>query len=401
MAPVGLALGAAALGVGCDWREFDDLGDTAWVDTAGAPGGVDSSDFAVGLAEANNEAANETRQLAVISRSKLTLAFLSYNADGARTVRQSISLDSNSGGPFESLPQSPVYAADPASGRIAVAGNGKIAIGDPSKANLDVATAPNSANSAGVTFLTLGGETFVAAATERGVALINVSTPTTTTEICTAPAGISRIVALGTSRSGAGDRLVIWSENSPMMRSEIGAYAVTVTVGTMCALTPSGALDTSLSLPTRADYPLIEGARIISLPGSDAVAVADPLKGMVSVFTFAATPQAQTFAAPGVTSLAVGQLGADTYLFAGASNQSVDAVSNAGRMQATKLTGVAPAATPALTLHDASPETEQRFGRAVAVIPFTDATSPIVVVGADNELFTYFRTGLYDERRVR
>ena len=70
-------------------------------------------------------------------------------------------------------------------------------------------------------------------------------------------------------------------------------------------------------------------------------------------------------------------------------------------MQATLYSNGTLSTTPALTLHDAAPEANQRFGRAVAVIPFDSATAPIVVVGADDEMFTYFRTSLYEERRDR
>jgi hypothetical protein len=391
----------------CDWREFDDLADTTWVDTTGAPNGVDSSDFAVALAEANNESAvtPETKQLAVISRSKLTLAFLSFDGAGKVTTKQSISLDSNSGGPFEVLPQSPIYASDPKSGRVAVSAGGKIAIGEPNRGTLDVASAPNSASSAGLTFLEIGAKTYVAAATERGVSLVDVTAPTTTTALCTSPiATTTRVVALGTVRVGAADQLVVWYQVPNAVSAELNSFDVTV-AGTACTMTASGAvIADAVSTPTRSDYPLIEGARIVAIPGSESVAISEPLKGQVVIASFGATRGTTNFAAPDVISLAVGKIGGDTYVLAGASNQDIEGVSNAGRVQATKLTsGAAPTGelTPTLTLRNASPGTEERFGRAVAVVPFADATSPIIVVGGDNEMFTYFRTSLYPERRAR
>ena len=53
--------------------------------------------------------------------------------------------------------------------------------------------------------------------------------------------------------------------------------------------------------------------------------------------------------------------------------------------------------TPAMTLYDASPESDQAFGRAVAVTPFNGKN--VIAVGADNEVFLYFRTLLYDDTR--
>lgn len=396
-----ILLGASLALAACDWREFDDIADTTWVDTSGAPSGVDSSDFAVGLLEANNEANGELRQLAVISRSKLNLAFLSFDTDGKSTVRQSISLDTNSSGPFETLPALPVYASDPKSGKIAIVANGKLAIADASKATLDVATAPNSARSAGVTFLESAGKTYVASATERGIFFVDVAAPTTTTTACTTTGTqMSRIVALGTVRSGGADQLVVWYSTAATT-AEINAYTVAI-AGMNCALTAVlGTADTSLTFPTRDDYPIVEGARIVQIPGTDAVAVTDPQKNVVSIQQFGIPRVVSTFPAPDAVSLAIGAIGADTYAFVGSANYDNAGTSNAGRVQVTKLTGVSAAATPELTLNDASPDTEQRFGRAIAVIPFSDATSPIIVVGADDELFTYFRTSLYPERRVR
>lgn len=387
-------VGAAA----CDWREFDDIADTTWVESSGAPSGVDSSDYAVALAEANDEATSQTKQLAVISRSKLTLAFLEFDADGGTTVRQSISLDANSGGPFDVLPQSPVYASDPRSGRVAIAANGKIAIGEPTRNSLDVALAPNSAQSAGLTFLNIGSATYVAAATERGIVLVDTASATVTTPICTTPPSLfNRFIALGTTRVGGADQLVVWYENNG---SHVNTFSVAVAGGN-CTLTPVGTVASgTLSMPTRGDYPLIEGARIVPVPGTELAAIADPTKGQV--FLLAATGErlAQTFDAPGVSSLDIGQLGSETYFFVGSASYDNGGKNNSGRVQATLLNGT-PSTTPALTLHDAAPSAEQRFGRAVAVIPFDSATAPIVVVGADDEMFTYFRTSLYEERRDR
>lgn len=406
----GSLLGLAVASTACDWREFDTIADDTWVKATGAPTGVDSDDFALGLAEANNEAATpaETKQLAVISRSRLTLAFFAYDADGNLSNRQTISLDANSGGPFDALPQSPIYASDPTSGRVAIANNGKVAIADPSRSNLEVATLPSSSKSAGLTFFSLGTVTYIAAASESGIAVINAAMPTTVIS-CSQVAGtptedvIGRVVALGAVQGVTGlgpERLVVWYENKAMPAT-VRVAAFDVEISSACALTRSGDASAEVSVPVRPDYPLIEGARIVTIPGSDAVAISDPLKGVVSIYKPASPSTITSFMAPDIAALTVGRIGADTYLFSGSPNQDIEGTSNAGRVQVTKLTGIAAAAAPSLTLYDASPDTEQRFGRSIAVIPFGDATSPIVVVGADDEMFSYFRTELYGERRAQ
>jgi hypothetical protein len=55
------------------------------------------------------------------------------------------------------------------------------------------------------------------------------------------------------------------------------------------------------------------------------------------------------------------------------------------------------AATPAMTLFDAQPESDQAFGRGVAELAYNG--KKIIAVAADNEVFLYFRTTLYDETR--
>jgi hypothetical protein len=57
------------------------------------------------------------------------------------------------------------------------------------------------------------------------------------------------------------------------------------------------------------------------------------------------------------------------------------------------------AASPAMTLFDAQPQSNQAFGRGVAELPFND--QKIIAVAAENDVFLYFRTSLYGETRDR
>lgn len=396
----------AALGAlcgACNWMEFDDLADTAWVTTTGAPSGVNSNDFAVAVLEANNELATpaETKQLAVVSRGDLTLAFFSYTAAGELTSRQTISLSTNNAGPFEQLSPSPVVAADPRSGRVVVASDGRVALGDPSRSTVDTAMLTNSASAAGATFLVSGGKTYVAAASERGIFFVDFSVTPAVVATCMPVAGLVRTVALGTVTLAGVDQLLVWYQNdaSPA-RAELQAFTVGI-VGSTCTLTAAGAAYTDLSLPNGSEYPLIPGARIVTLPDGDSVAISDPIKAQVTLHKLSAPTSVTSLSVPDLASLSIGKIGTDSYLVAGSPNQDVDNTANSGRVQLFKLTGATAAASPDLTLHDASPDTEQRFGRSAVLLPFADAASPILVVGASNEMFSYFRTTLYSERRAR
>ena len=85
------------------------------------------------------------------------------------------------------------------------------------------------------------------------------------------------------------------------------------------------------------------------------------------------------------------------YVLAGMPTASVKGVT-AGMVQVLEVdttTGIAEA--PALTLTDAQPEDTQVFGRSVAALPYNGKS--IIAVAADNEIFLYFRTALYDETR--
>lgn len=100
---------------------------------------------------------------------------------------------------------------------------------------------------------------------------------------------------------------------------------------------------------------------------------------------------------PDLRTGAILEAGTMTYLVAGYPTATFDGV-KAGRVQVYEFnttTGVS--GSTAMTLHDASPEGEQAFGRGVAVTEFNG--EPVIAVAADNEVFFYFRTALYEETR--
>jgi hypothetical protein len=85
------------------------------------------------------------------------------------------------------------------------------------------------------------------------------------------------------------------------------------------------------------------------------------------------------------------------YVLAGLPTASVEGVT-AGMVQVIEVsTATGVAESPAMTLADAQPEDTQVFGRSVAALPYNGRS--IIAVAADNEIFLYFRTALYDETR--
>jgi len=91
------------------------------------------------------------------------------------------------------------------------------------------------------------------------------------------------------------------------------------------------------------------------------------------------------------------QLDGKVFVIVGMPTAVVDGVI-AGQVQVLEVSTTAGiASAPALTLNDARPEDDQAFGRGVAALPFNGKN--IIAVGADSEVFVYFRTTLYAETR--
>jgi hypothetical protein len=102
----------------------------------------------------------------------------------------------------------------------------------------------------------------------------------------------------------------------------------------------------------------------------------------------------------GIKQAALMETGGKRYVVAGFPDAVVDDTTGAGQVQVFEVdTTSGVSGTSVMTLHDAQPEDSQAFGRSVTVTPFDG--KPIIVVAADNEVFTYFRTQLYDETRAR
>jgi hypothetical protein len=80
-------------------------------------------------------------------------------------------------------------------------------------------------------------------------------------------------------------------------------------------------------------------------------------------------------------------------LVVGDGNATVEGATVAGRVHIFKLSGGA--FSQVTVLHDAEPEDRQRFGRAVATAVFEG--EDILVVGAFEEIFTYFQTSTGDD----
>jgi hypothetical protein len=89
-------------------------------------------------------------------------------------------------------------------------------------------------------------------------------------------------------------------------------------------------------------------------------------------------------------------------LIIGAPRSDPEGVSNGGSVYVYKFVpGTPPTFTEAMRLHPAEPKDEERFGKSVTVAPFgATGTRSILMVGAEGEVFTYFRTALSTDVRA-
>jgi hypothetical protein len=119
---------------------------------------------------------------------------------------------------------------------------------------------------------------------------------------------------------------------------------------------------------------------------------------MGQVFVVDTTTMTQvgtTLNVEGLRSSTVGVFGGKTYLAVGVPDRAVDDVVAGGVdvYEIDTTTGML-GAGPALVLADAQPESGELFGRTLTTMKFNDKN--ILVVGANSEVFAYYKTALYD-----
>ena len=99
----------------------------------------------------------------------------------------------------------------------------------------------------------------------------------------------------------------------------------------------------------------------------------------------------------GMKNAAVLKTADEMFVAAGFPDEIVDSNAAAGMVRLYELSTTGGIGAVRTTLHDAQPEQNQQFGRSVSVVQFNG--QDILIAGADNELFVYFRTAVYDETR--
>ena len=429
-ASLGLAALAAALSA-CVWTEFDQLKDDVWVDSVDGIGG--SAKYGEALAEVADPAAVAGgTSIGVLGRNGISVSGLVYDAEGSRATPR-VPLQDRIPQVFQ-FDEFPVVAGDPNSQQWAFAaltGNapepnrglkvglleGNFADGSPYEASNTPALHANDQPPTAMTF----GPPSQALIGRRGQ-LLHVSftaVPGAWAGCALAPDETAYALAFG---DVTGDGLNEWVVASAQVGIDgtpdpgriwhFPEAAVTTFDGTGTVPCPPPSAELPSPAPGGASFPFGPGTtmawgNIDGTPAGLRVLVSSPgTAGRVAIvdFTTGASPppyvQLSDASVGDVGPIALADVAAANpgpELIVGAPGADDAGPTRAGVVRILRLDG-----TPAVAdhiLHDADPATEQHFGKSLVVVPW-GPTERVIVVGAEGEVFTYFRTSFYDDVRV-
>jgi hypothetical protein len=427
-----ILLATAASSGACIWTEFDELRDDVWVDSVGAI--ENSSKFGEAVMEATAGAPTAGTTIGVLGRNQASVSFVTYTGDGQRDIH---TVDLTTAFMLvNTFDENPVYAADPnGDGILAAALTGSLSE-QPNLRGLKVGFF-HGATFQGVNPgfeppVTLGNDPSVEshrhdpptaaafggsleALVGRKGQLLHVGLAGTPGDwVACAMADNNEAayaIAFGDVDGVAGNEWVIASApvgvDAAPDNGRVWIVPDTSVFGDAGAIPPACPVATKEVVSGGTGIPLGAGSQIAIAPNDSGfgagprVVVSSPgAGGKLSIIDFTpATPTLTQLASPGVADL-------DSFVLAdvAGANPGLEIVVGApladrdGTTRAGEVRILAPDGTAvAEPLADADPETEQHFGKTVAVVPF--GQRQIIIVGAEGEVFTYFRTSFYDEVR--
>ncbi|NVB82117.1 MAG: hypothetical protein HOV81_27295 [Kofleriaceae bacterium] len=369
------ALALAGLTGGCKWTDFDDLADQTWVRSTEKPS-IGSTDYATAIVGVSTGSSGG--QLAVISNDTPNYSLLDYTAEGSADVGAN---PQKLGQHFiATLSEPPIFITD---------GNGKIALVERAidAGNIAVVTGPANAvvDSPFSSAFNPDSAAFAGANLEVAAgATIYTLTGTGAPTACASSDTTFRAAAMASD----GTTLFTWSSAGVFGGIPVSALAPCV----------SGSLPNVGSTYETTGFMPGTGAKI-HLVGKYAILAAHAGSSrMGQVFVVDTSNMSLVGSAlnvDGLRSSTVGVFDGKTYLALGVPDRAVDGVVS-GQVDVYELdttTGMLGAA-PALVLNDAQADSGELFGRTVTTMQFNGQS--ILVVGANNEVFAYYKTSLYD-----
>lgn len=386
------ALAATSLLGACKWTDFDDLEDTTWVRSTQDPD-VGSTDYPVAMAGVSSSGTGGT--LAVVSDDLAKYSLIDYSAAGEATVNkaQAVNLGSQQIGAVQ---ETPVFVTDP-TGRIALverssSGGGSFTVffgaaTSPAATELAARTQPAPAPDAGAFVPNGSAHDLVFAAGDAVYVLPGAGGTAASCQGMDNNNMPLQVAALDHD----GTNLWVWTKAGSLISYPLAGLCNSDSLPApgATAFTPVGGF---------APGP---GARV-HVVGGFAILSGRPMgasAGSVFVVNLSNLEQVgSTLMIEGLRSTTIASFDGGTYLVAGAPTRNVDGVASGEvDLHPFDTTTAALDALPQASLHDADPESGQLFGRSLATMNFNG--SPILVVGAKDEIFAYYRTAVYDDRR--
>lgn len=390
----------------CSWTTFDDLESDTWVTATDKPSN-DSSNWGVAIQRA--QASGPGGRMVVIGASQSLYSELVIASDGdVGTPDPNTTLELNSQFGIGNLDPQPILLADPATNDaslVTTSGSAAVAVLRASTGNLVVHNVfgPDAVDAA--TYMSPPAPApalsqVLVADTDKvyGAHFMNPPNPQPECALRDDTNAALAIRAMAASPStGTTTDVVVWSANGKLMKFPPGIFSGALFNAACTAGLPAGAASTATTtfMPGKGSQILtfeLDGGRYALLQGhSDAngfLALYD-LNTMMPV----GTPRNEN----GVKTAALFTLDGKQHVVAGFPDAIVDGTSGAGQVQVFEVSTTSGVGSSVLTLSDAQPESKQAFGRGVAVVPYEN--KPLIVVAADNEVFTYFRTQLYADTR--
>lgn len=400
-----LAASFLVIASACSWTAFDDLEGDTWVTATDKPAN-DSSNW--GLAIQRGQTSGSGGRLVVLGANQSLYSELVVASDGDISVPPT-TLELNSQFGIGNLDPQPLLLADPSSNDVALvtsSGSASIAVLKGTSGTLVVHQVFGPATPDAATYMTPSPpaaqmpQVLVAQGdTVYGAHFVNPPNPQPSCKLVDDTNAPLEVRALGATPHPSGDgttNALAWGANGKLVRYPPAIFSGTAT-GCATGHAPGAmAVATTSFMPGRGSqvltfedgtshYAVLQGH---TETGSGFLALVN-----LDTMSIVGTPRTEN----GVETAALLVLGAKRYVVAGYPDAIIDGNAGAGKVEVFEIDLAAGIGSSAMTLHDAQPEGDQSFGRAVTVMPFDG--KPLIVVGADNEVFTYFRTLLYDETR--
>lgn len=425
--------GALAAAGACDWRAFDDLADTTWVDTAGAPSGTNTKTYAVGVTAVGGVTDGVT--LLAAGDENASVGLLAYdstgglNTDGARVQADLGSVTAINIG----VTPAPFAAAPDGTGSFAIGmpdheitdgnNNGQVVLAlatggalAPRKPLQDARTV-ELGRALAYGFSAGGSAADLFAVGVKQLVLFEDPSDSSTLHICTiAREKAYAVHAVDLVTGDGSDELLITGGDLTLLSGappEVNIVSAQTIIDASAAamdnqlepcfddgrmpvatLTPpNGESDFGLTI-TSGDFNGNDTMDVaIAAPGSNAVYVwldPDPTGAIAAPVQLTTPPGSVAFG----TAMAAGDVDLDgnDELLVGDPHATVEGVENAGQAHLFTFSGTG-FGTP-WTIHDVDPEGDQEFGRSVVIAPFmrnSALAGGVVSVAAQDEVFTYFR----------